>query len=249
MGHGVYEALRTFNGKIKFLEEHVERLFSSATLMGLYMPYTREEVVAFTRELVERRYDEIGSPNKELRIRHQLTSGKDSVRIGPIKDYTFVITANEFVCDIGASVKVMTLDIERVRPEIKTTSMISNILCKNHARENGAYESLMINRNGLVTEGTFTNVFVLKGDVLKTPKEGMLHGITRREVLQLAKSVIRTEESNIHKEELYLADEIFLTNSTIGVIPVTHVDGRPVGGGEIGKRTKEIKRFYDESIG
>lgn len=249
MGHGVYEALRTFNGKIKFLEEHVDRLFSSATLMRLYMPYTKKQVIKFTEELVRRRFKEIGSQSKDLRIRHQLTSGKDSVRTGEIKDFTFLITAREFACDMDESVKVVTLDIEIVRPEIKSTSMIANILCKKYARENGAYESLMVNHNGLITEGTFTNIFVVKDGVLKTPKEGMLYGITRGSILKIARGRMSVRECNIRKAELYVADEIFLTNSTMGVIPVTHVDGRAIGDGDIGKRTKEIKRFYDESIG
>lgn len=249
MGHGVYEALRTFDGRIKFLEEHVDRLFESAVAMGLHMPYTKKQVIKFTEELVRRRFEEIGLRSKELRIRYQLTSGKDSVRRGKIKDFTFVITADEFACDVKESVKVVTLDIERVRPEIKSTSMIANILCKNYARENGAYESLMINHNGLVTEGTFTNIFMAKDDVLKTPKEGMLCGITRGSILKIARGKMSVRECKIRKAELYVADEIFLTNSTMGVIPVTHVDGRTIGDGKIGKFTKEIKMLYESSVG
>lgn len=249
MGHGVYEAFRTFKGEIRFLEEHVDRLFESALAMGLHMPYGKKQVVEFTEELVKRRFKEIGSRNKELRIRHQLTSGKDNIRRGEIKDFTFVITADEFVCDVKESVKVVTLDIERVRPEIKSTSMIANILCKKHARENDAYESLMVNHGGFITEGTFTNVFVVKDGVLKTPKEDILFGITRGSILKIASEKMSVRECKIRKAELYVADEIFLTNSTMGVIPVTHVDGRTVGSGKIGKRTKEIKRLYESSVG
>lgn len=249
MGHGVYEALRTFKGEIRFLEEHVDRFFESALAMGLHMPYAKERVVEFTNDLVKKRFEEIGSRDKDLRIRHQLTSGKDSVRTGEIKDFTFLITVSEFTYDIDESVKVVTFDIERTMPCIKSTSMIANILCKKYAMENGAYESLMVNRDGFVTEGTFTNLFVVKDDVLKTPKEGMLYGITRDSILKIARGEMSVRECKIRKAELYVADEIFLTNSIMGVIPVTHVDGRPVGGGEIGKRTKEIKRLYDESVG
>ncbi|MDP4008360.1 MAG: aminotransferase class IV [Candidatus Peregrinibacteria bacterium] len=248
MGHGVYEALRTFGGKLRFVDEHIDRLFASAESMGLPLPYSKNELADITQELVAKRYEEIGSNDKELRIRYQITSGLDSVRYGGIKNCTFIITAFELDKFTMKSVKVVTLDIERVSPKVKTTAMITNILCKKFAYENGAYESLMINHNGLVTEGTFSNIFLIKDGVLKTPKDDILKGITRSEILKLAKDFMSIEECEISKDELYLADEIFLSSSTVGLLPVTHVDERMVGDGEIGESTLELKKAYNDFV-
>lgn len=248
IGHGVYEVLRTFNGKLRFVDEHLDRLFASAKDMGLPFPYSKKELIVFTEELVQRRYEEIGSKGVGLRIRYQITSGLDSIRYGKIKDFTFIITAFEIDEFSMKSVEVVTLDIERVCPKVKTTAMITNILCKKFAYENGVYESLMINHKGFVTEGTFSNIFIVKDRVLKTPKEDILEGITRGEILKLAKDFMSVEECEVSKNELFSADEIFLSSSTVGVLPVTHVDGIIIGDGKIGELTLKLKKTYDDFV-
>ena len=247
-GHAVYETLRTFNGHLKFLNKHMDRLFISADAMGLHMPYSKKEIVKFTSELVEKRYKEIGPRKVDLRIRFELTSGVDDIRVREIKSYTFLITAYELPRKMKKSVKVVTFNIERTRPEIKSTSMIANILCKKYAQGNNAYESIMIDHNGFVTEGAFTNIFIVKDGILKTPKENMLYGITREEIIRLAYGILPIKECNIKKEELYDADEIFLTSSVVDVIPVTHVDTKIIGAGVCGKYTKKVQKIYKDSI-
>ncbi len=110
--------------------------------------------------------------------------------------------------------------------------MISSILAKNYARSQGAFESIMIDRHGNATEGTFTNLFIIKDGVLKTPGGQMLFGITRKIILEMAPEILPVEECDISLEDLYEADEIFLTNSVKGIVPVKGIDGQVVPGGE-----------------
>lgn len=225
MGHGVYEAMRTYNGVLldDQMDFHMDRFFQSAEAMGLPVPYTREEIVRLTHELVEKRFEEIGEV-KDLRIRHTLTSGHDSVRNGEVKDSLFLMLAPEISVEQMDPVKLVTFEIERIRPHIKTTAMIANILAKQYAVSNGAYESILINRHRRPTEGTFTNIWLVKDGVLITPEKDILYGVTRKEILSIAGEIMPVEVRDVEKTELYTADEMFISNSPLGLIPVTHVD-------------------------
>ncbi|MBT6069351.1 hypothetical protein HOG48_06405 [Candidatus Peregrinibacteria bacterium] len=243
-GHGVYETLRAFDGKLKFLDEHLDRLNESAAAFGLEVPYSKNEIKGFLEELVGKNLEE----RKDLRIRITLTAGEGSFYTGESGQPTFLITTRIIYEENVDPVSVATLEIERTYPQIKSTSMISNILAKNHARSQGAFESIMIDRRGRATEGTFTNLFIVKNGVLKTPGQWMLSGITRKMILELAPEIMPVEECDIFREELYDADEILLTNSVKGIVSVREVDGRVVGDGEMGKFTQRIQKKYLEVL-
>ena len=247
-GHGVYETLRTYHGAIKFLNEHLERFVASAKSLGLVIPYSKEEMGSFVGRLIEKRKTELGDTACDMRVRMTLTSGTDNFRTGVIANFTFFITADAMREPVAWNVKLVTFDIHRNSPEIKSTSMLPSILAKIHARAHDAYESVMIDSHGLVTEGTFTNIFLVKHDVLITPAGGMLHGITRGVVLKLVKKnkLMAVEERDIKKNELYGADEIFLTNSIQGVVNVIQVDEKLFS--ENPSYATRIKNLYDDFL-
>jgi branched-chain amino acid aminotransferase len=121
-----------------------------------------------------------------------------------------------------------------LNPSIKGTNFLNNILAKIESIRAGAYEAVMLNWEGFVAEGTISNIFMVKDGFLCTPdlKTGILEGVTRGLVLDLArKEKIGTREKPILPEELLAADEVFITNTTIEVMPVTTIDGKPVGTG------------------
>ena len=112
-------------------------------------------------------------------------------------------------------------------PKIKSINFLNNILAKRESIEQGAYEAIMLNHRGYVAEGTITNIFFVKNKVLCTPSTGVgiLDGITRRIILDIADELkIRTDEGRFKPEDLYRADEVFISNTTMEVMPVAKID-------------------------
>lgn len=142
-------------------------------------------------------------------------------------------------------VAVVTVPDERYLPGAKTTNYIPAILALSRARRQGAVESIYIDRNHRLLEGTTSNLFAFIGDRLVTPGLSVLPGITRKVVLGLAGMEFQVEVRDIHRDEVRMMDEIFLTSSNKEVLPVVSMDGLPVGGGIPGPRTRRImERFF-----
>jgi branched-chain amino acid aminotransferase len=136
-------------------------------------------------------------------------------------------------------------------PSIKGTNFLNNILAKIEAIRAGAYEGIMLNWEGLVAEGTICNIFMVKSGTLVTPalSIGILEGVTRGLVLDLAQQICTpVQEAAFRPQELIDADECFITNSTIEVMPVTIINGKPVGNGKPGPVTAALARAYRDEV-
>ena len=136
-------------------------------------------------------------------------------------------------------------------PRVKSLNYLNNILAKIEAIRAGCLEAIMLNQAGEVAECTGDNIFVLKGGVLKTPppEAGILQGITRDFVLELAAQVgIPARESALTRHDVYTADEVFLTGTAAEVIAVTKVDGRVIGGGKQGPLTKKLRDAFTAAV-
>ncbi|MBI5754716.1 aminotransferase class IV, partial [Candidatus Peregrinibacteria bacterium] len=141
-------------------------------------------------------------------------------------------------------VSVITFFMERIFPEVKSLNFLPAILARQAAEKKKAYEAIFVNRDCFVTEGTITNVFLVCGDELITPSEGVLGGTTREVILKLAKSVMRVRLRDIAKKELYFADECFLSNTIRGIVPVVKIDGKKIGNGRCGFWTKRLRTAF-----
>ncbi len=140
---------------------------------------------------------------------------------------------------------------EALPPHVKSLNYLNNILAKMEATALGAYDAVLLNHQGEVTEGTTSNVFVALGGRLLTPAHdcGILAGITRNLVLQLARELeIPTEETRLTAADLPIADECFLTNTTVEVLPVTQVDGQSIGDGRPGEITRQLHASFRDSL-
>jgi branched-chain amino acid aminotransferase len=136
-------------------------------------------------------------------------------------------------------------------PAIKSTNFLNNILAKIESLRAGTYEGILLNWKGYVAEGTVSNIFVVKNGILSTPhvSTGILEGVTRSLVIRLARNLgIRSREALLRPKDLDDADECFITNTTIEVMPVTNVDGRPVGDGNPGTITRQLIQAYREEV-
>ena len=140
---------------------------------------------------------------------------------------------------------------EAMDPNIKSGNYLNNVMAYLQAKNAQAYDALMLNAKGQLTEGTTNNIWIVKDSILQTPpvSSGLLRGITRETVLAIAKEKgIQCLETTIYPEQLYKADEAFITSSTREIVPVTNVDGKPIADGKPGLMTKKLLTQYREFI-
>jgi branched-chain amino acid aminotransferase len=255
-GDGIYETVRAYNGALFLLVRHLERLTHSAKAISLPLPMPLEGIEKALKETL--RINNL----TEAYVRLHISRGPGEIGLDPAlcPEPTMVIMAKQFKdypaehYERGVSVAIVKTRRNHplaLDPSIKGTNFLNNILAKIESIRAGAYEGIMLNWEGYVAEGTICNVFMVKSGMLLTPalSIGILEGVTRGLVLDLARQ-IRTpaQEAAFRPQELMDADECFITNSTIEVMPVTIIDGRPVGNGKPGPVTAALARAYRDEV-
>ncbi len=249
-GDGLFETMRAYHGKIFMLAEHLDRLFRSAQLLELAVPLSRQELA----EALER----IISLNGEnLSVRLTVSRGPGPVGLDPrlCPQPTVVITGRpskpeDRLYREGAQaifVKTPRNLAAATRVEVKSLNFLNNILARQEVIKAGADEGFMLNYLGQVTEGTVSNVFLVKDGRLATPgpEAGLLAGITRLKVMELAaRDGLQVAEKVLSKQDFTAAGEVFYTNSGSEIVPVTKLDGRPVGSGCPGRITLRLLDRY-----
>ena len=255
-GDSVYEVVCTFNNQPCYLDKHLDRLFASAKAISLNIPHDNK----WFREQLE---VTLGvADNDESYIRIIVTRGVGEINIDPSTCHSPNIII--IVMDIKEypepyyekGIHVALVSIKRnardaLNPNIKTGNYLNNVLAKMEANKLGAQDAIMVNPWGHLTEGTTSNLFFVREGHILTPSLdcGLLSGITREMVIQLSKeNGFHIEEGKWPGEELYEADEIFLTGTIKKVMPVSHLDGRPVGSGKPGPVTLKLMRLYEDLI-
>lgn len=237
-GDGIFETLRTYKGKIWEMEKHLERLVESAKMRGWKLSWSMKELAAAVEKTLQK--------NKfaESRVRITITPG--------VKQPTLFIWAQPLeklpASAYEKGIAAITFPLERNFPQMKTTSMQPLLIARGEMLKKRAFESLLINHKGFITEGTWTNVFMVKGKTVITPKIGVLLGTTRDTVLKLAKPLFRIKLREITRRELMSADECFVTNAPKGIIPVIRVDGEKIGTGNRGPVTKHLQKEFEKKI-
>jgi len=250
-GDGVYELIRVYAGRLFHLTEHLDRLEQSARAVAISVPYTRERWTALVAEAVSR------SRYPEAKVYIQLTRGvapRDHVLASPVPP-TVVLTVRALVPPdpvlYARGVDVVTVpDIRWAWCNVKSVSLLANVLAKQQAREKGAFEALFV-RDGQVLEGATSNVAVVRDRVLITPPEGplLLSGVTRKVVLTVAQQAgVAVKEEPLTEADLSTADEVLLTGTTIEVLPVARVDGRPIGAGAPGPVTRLVMDCFRRAL-
>jgi branched-chain amino acid aminotransferase len=258
MGDGVYETVALYDGVPYLVPEHLRRLRASAGRLRIPVPYGDEEVVSWIGTLGRH-----NAPQGRSAARITLSRGVGDQALPPEKltSPTLVITAGgrrpPAAEHYRRGVEVIVSRIRRMHrlsldPLIKSTNLLNSLQARFEAQERGAYDAIFLNLDGAVAEGAFSNVFLIPEEgALVTPglSEGILGGITRDVVLELARSLgWRTEERRVVPAELESAREVFLTASIMEIMPVVGVEGRGVGTGEIGPGTRALVRVYRERV-
>ncbi len=241
-GYGVFEYLRTYGGAPFRLREHLERLKRSAGLTGLPFPGTTKEIAGLVGETLER------NDHGESSIRVILTGGDSPDSIIPGGKPRLIITASDFTPPPSwwyeKGVKVVTETRELYLPAAKTLNYIPAIIALDRARKAGAVETIVLDREGNVREGVTTNCFAFIGEKLITPNSGVLAGITRQVVLELAGGRHQTKIRSLKYDELIMAPEVFITATNKEIVPVTEIDEAVIGEGMPGPRTLELMELF-----
>jgi len=255
-GDGVFEGTRIYNGRIVFLDEHVDRLFESAKVIDLDVGMTKEEIKAATIETCK------ANGLKDGYIRHLVTRGVGTLGLNPYlceKASVIIIadTIQLYPADLyETGMKIITAGTirnvaEAVNPRVKSLNYLNNIMAKIEAINAGVMECLMLNAQGYIAEASGDNVFALKGNKLMTPPPwcGGLEGITRNKVMELAADLgLEVSETVMTRYEIWTADEVFLTGTAAEVIPVIELDKRTIGDGKPGPITKKLIEAYRQFV-
>lgn len=251
-GDGVYEVIRTYRGRPFAIDEHLSRLERSAQALQLSLGYTKARWIALIEEGLRR------SSLPETKIYLQITRGQ-APRDHPFPaelSPTTVLTFRELhPLDLSvrqAGVQAILLeDIRWGRCDIKSVNLLANVLARQRAKEAGVFEAILL-RDGAVTEGSVSNVMVVQNGTILTAPEGprILSGVTRAKVLELAKKEgIPVVETVVRREDLLGASEVFLTGTTVEVLPVVRVDGQAIGPAVPGPMTQLLSRRWEALLG
>lgn len=238
-GFGVFTTMKAAGGKILFQSEHSERLLDSAGKIGLKHGFSGKQLSAFAQKALKESYA------KEAIVREFILQGNSGKAIAVTTvDEPRKIPADYYEKGINA----ITIDAERFMPEAKSTSHFPAIYSANKAHEKGCSEAILVDREGFATEGASSNFFIVKNGKIITPREKILEGITRNRIISIAKKEFTVIGRNIVKKELYFADEMFITSSNRGIMPVARIDGKKIGNGKVGATTKKLMEKYAELL-
>ncbi len=248
-GYGLFETLRAYQGRVFRLERHLERLAQSADLLGI--PINKDELAKAVSSVIR------ANRLADARIRITVSIGEGGLAPDPASctSPTVLVTAAEYkpypeeIYERGFRALISPLRRNSRSPlaQLKSTSYLESMLARQQARQAGADEAICLNERGLLAEASMSNVFLVIQGILKTPglDSGILPGITREAVLELAgKLGIGVIKGETELEELWRADEAFLTGSLIEVMPLAEVDSRPVGDGKPGIFTRRLMGEY-----
>lgn len=252
-GDGVFETMRTFGSAVFKLDDHLRRLNQSASLIGIKIPLSNEELGGIILDLIARE-----NPPGEIMVRLTISRGVGGEGLFPRTplDPTVVILLRELpvYTDETFSLGWKLITARTIRnsesaldPRIKATNFLNNILAKREAVEAGVDDALMQNGDGFVAESTTSNFFIVRDEILLTPpvEAGILAGITRQTVLEIAENIgMIVEERLFRTQDVYSADEAFLTLTSAGIIPVTGLDGREIGSGTPGPAVASLRSAY-----
>lgn len=248
-GEGVYETLRTYNRRPFLLERHLDRLRDSAAAIGMTVPLTDRQLAARIAETAA-----AAKFDGERYIRLLVTRGVGELSYDPraCGEPTIVIIVKPHADTppevqargIGIVVSsVMRNHPAAVDPRIKSNNLLNNALAMQEALRKGAVEALMRNHRGEISECSQSNFFLVRGGEVLTPplEAGLLEGVTREFTFEVARDIgVPARHAVLADADLASADEMFITSTTREVLPVTSVDGRPVGTGSPGPVTRAL---------
>ena len=251
-GDAVYEVI-VFNKKVFYdFDGHIQRLFNSLNSLEIQFPFSLLSLKLIIKNLIKLNRANIGSVY--IQVSRGISERNHSyygLNIKPI--LTIIVTKKSNINEKVKGVKVITLDDNRwSRPDIKTTQLLPNVMAKTLAVRNGAYESIFIDNDGYVTEGSSSNIWILNNEdklITRNLDGKILSGITRNSISLFAKkNNIKVIEKKFTREELFKAKEVFLTSASSFVIPIIQVDEYEINKTIIGNISLDLRKLYFDNF-
>jgi branched-chain amino acid aminotransferase len=239
--YAIFDFFRTVNRVPFFMEDHLDRFYASAKSMHLTVSKTREDIRHIVQELIQR------SSLTEAGIRLMLTGGNSTDSYHPATP-NLLITCNPVKtateADFEKGLSVITYEHQRELPQIKSINYLMAVWLQPLLQEKQA-DDMIYHQKGIITEFPRSNVFIVTADQkLVTPSRNILYGITRKNVLSLASTLMPVEERDVSRDELLQASEVFLTSTTKKILPVLRIDNNVIGDGRPGAITRELYRQF-----
>lgn len=225
-GYGIFDFFKTLGGRAIFLDDHLDRFFHSANHLRLEVGRTREELTAIIAGLQQR------NAISDSGIRMTLTGGYSADGYSLAKS-NLVITQRALdgliTMECHESIRLVTYPHSRQMPEAKTIDYLMGIWLQPYIRQHGAND-VLYHQGGVISESPRSNFFLVTADdILVTPAQNILKGITRMKILEVAPAFVRVEERDVAIEELRSAKEAFITSTTKHILPISQIDGHPIG--------------------
>lgn len=243
-GYGVFDFLRTYNGKPFYLQQHLQRLQGSARQIGIKLPWQLDELRDIVLETLRR------NNHSESNIRIVVTGGSSPdfttyqgqprlmVLVTPI-----IRLPRQWYTQ---GVKIITVTVERFLPTAKSINYIPAMMALENARQQDAAEAVYVDQTGCILEGTTSNLFLFAAEKLVTAASEVLPGITRQVVMDIIKGSWELDLRPVKLSELLAAEEAFLTSSNKEILPVTRVNETLIANGKPGKRTRRLMKLFSE---
>ena len=255
LGDGVFETMRSYKGRVFRLDKHLTRLFDSLAIVHLSIPYTSVELGRAVNDTLE------ANQLQEAYIRLTVTRGQGGKGIDPPEtpSPTIIIVARKFIPypeqvyreGLTTGISEIKQNISSPTARIKSLNFLDHILARIEAKQKRLDEAILLNTGDFICEGTVSNIFIVRQGSLITPdrESGILPGVTREVIIDLAlREGIRIEERKVKPSELKEADECFLTNTLMEVMPVSEIDGRKVGQGRPSSFTLHFMEWYKDLV-
>ena len=238
-GYGICDILRTYKGTPYFLDEHLDRLVSSGSKTGIELPWTKEELKDIVLTTLSK-----NDTTREVNIRIIITAGSSTDFFTPQGSPRLIVMVTPLPALpeswYSQGIAVITHHQERSLPGAKVISYMSAAMALKEAQKQKAQEALYITQENDALEGTTSNLFAFFQDTLVTPSDKVLKGITRKIILSMAQGRFKVEERALPLDQLLRADEVFISATNKGIVPVVRIDQTVIGDGNPGSRTRRL---------
>ena len=244
-GYGVFDYFRVFNGKLAFIEDHLDRFQNSAKELGLEIPYSRAEMIEKIKEVVA------ANEMEKCGVKVVLTGGYSTTGFSPGTPNILMMVSELATYPDSYytnGVKLMAYQYTRETPYTKTTNYLVPIQIAKEIKEAEAFD-VLYHDGTYISESARSNFFIFDhNNTLITPDRDALKGITRKQVLAIAKDHFKVEVRPLTVKETMSAKEAFMTSSSKAVMPVRQVDFWRINKGVIGENTKKMMRLFEEHL-
>lgn len=242
-GYGVFDFFRTKNGIPLFVESHLDRLFYSATIMHLNIAYSKKDLLDAVKNLLA------ANQQQEVGVKILVTGGYSDSGYS-ISQPNIIISCHKLPAyqpqQYEAGISVITHEYSRDMPKVKTINYSRGLWLLPTIEAANAQDVIYIS-NGNVFETPRSNVFVVNdAGEIATAKDGVLYGITRNNLIHAANGNLQVCEEAVSVDRLHQAAEVFITSTTKGILPITRIDGQPVGSGKPGPVAKNLATLLQQ---